>query len=116
MPKNGEYSREHESILRHDESEAERCDSWPQLERVLDASRDCLSNPVNDTRRPFSRKDRLHSKEIGVENRRKDSLLHGDLGRDRKDVGGVVEMVSEEEEPNGCQWIRRSNPASPNHL
>lgn len=103
LPKNGEYPREHESILGHDKRKAEGRNSRPQLERVFDANWNGLLDPVNDAGRRFSRKDCLHSEEIGVEDGGKDGLLDGHFGGDGEDLGGVIEMVSKEEEPAACQ-------------
>jgi hypothetical protein len=82
LPKNGEYPREHESVLGHDKSKAEGCDSRPQFERVFDANRNGFLDPVDDAGRLLSCEDCLHSEEIGVEDGCKYGLLDGHFGRD----------------------------------
>ena len=49
----------------------------------------------------FQRNRVTYSEKIAVEDRREDSLLNSNFGRDREYLGGVVEMVSEEEKPAG---------------
>lgn len=42
---------------------------------------------------------RLHAEEIRIEDRREESLVHDDFDAEAEDVGFVVEVVSEENEP-----------------
>lgn len=92
LPGDGKDAREHESILRGEEPEAERRHRRPQLERIDNANRHRTLDPRDCPHGSFARKHGLHAKEVGVEHGSEDGLVDCDLGNDRGDFGGEIEV------------------------
>lgn len=92
LPGDGKDAREHESILRREKPEAERRDRRPQLERIDDANGHRSLDPRDCPHGPFTRENGLHAEEVGVEHGREDGLVDCDLGCDRGNLGGEIEV------------------------
>lgn len=99
LPGNSKDAGKHESILRRDKPKAKRRDSRPQLERIHNADGHRGRDPVYSSHGSFSCEDGLHAEEVTVEDGREDSLVDCNLGGDRGNFGGVIEVPTEEEKP-----------------
>jgi hypothetical protein len=99
LPANRNAPREDVPELRRHIHKAERSNSRPELDAVLDANGKSLLQPLPRFVERRTSKKRVHTKEVRVEYGSKARLLHNNLGQNRQELARIVEMVSEEHEP-----------------
>lgn len=99
LPPNGNEPSKNTPVLRGYESKAERSNRWPKFARIEHRDRHRSLYPIPHFRQRVTREERLHAEEIGVEDRGEAYLVYCDFRSQRKDFGGVVEVVAQEHEP-----------------
>lgn len=102
----GEYIPE---LCRH-VHKAERGDSRPELNAVLDTNGEGLLQSLPGLVERRTSEKRVHTKEVRIEDRCEARLLYNNLGQDGEEPARVVEIVSEEYKPNKERCQLTSTP------
>lgn len=93
LPPNGNDARKYAAVLHGYKGKSESRDERPELTRIDDAGGNGLHDAVDDGGRRAAGECGLRPEEVGVEDGREEELAHGDLGREREEVGGVIEVI-----------------------
>lgn len=99
LPADGDDAGEQGAVLEREVGEADGRDRGPDLARVDDADGHGGAHAVPRLRQRVARQQRLPAEEVRVEDGREDGLVDGDLDGDGQDLGRVVEVLRQEDEP-----------------
>lgn len=99
LPECRKYSREHESVLRHNKGKTDRSQCRPKLCRIDNADGNRFFNSCDDTGDGFARQSSLHSKPPCVKDGCEYRLLNTHFREYRQPFRAVIEAVPEEDEP-----------------
>ena len=99
LPPDRYEAYEYRPVLHREERKAECRHGGPHLHGVNEADRHRKLNALDGSFDGFAGEERLGAEEEGIEGRREDDLVDQDFGPERKDAGGVVEVLREKDEP-----------------